>query len=359
MGDAVGSKGKDISFNWKQYMSQHEGIMMPSAPLWFARRPRRNRKSPAIRALVQETRLHPAQLVAPLFAIDGKELRIPVPSLPDVFRCSPDVLVTECRSLARVGISAVNLFCYTPATLKDAHGSEATRKGNLLQRVIAEIKAALPECLVMADIALDPYTSHGHDGVTDTHGNILNDPTLEVLSEMAIRAAEAGVDVVSPSDMMDGRIGYIRRALDSAGFAHVSILSYAAKYASSLYGPFRNALDSAPQFGDKKSYQMNPANAREALLECQLDEEEGADMLLIKPALTNLDIIARVRAHTHLPLGAYQVSGEWAMIKACAQNGWMDEEQALLESLLVIRRAGADFIFTYGARMAAERLCSA
>lgn len=333
-------------------MKQHEG----APPFSLARRPRRNRKSSAIRALIQETRLHPAQLVAPLFAIDGSNLRIPVPSLPDVFRCSTDVLVTECRALAKVGISAVNLFCYTPALLKDATGSEATRKGNLLQRAITEIKTALPECLVMADIALDPYTSHGHDGVTDERGNILNDPTLERLAEMAILAARAGVDVVSPSDMMDGRIGYLRRALDNEGFAQVSILSYAAKYASNFYGPFRDALDSAPQFGDKKSYQMNPANAREALLECQLDEEEGADMLLIKPALTNLDIITRVRASTQLPLGAYQVSGEWAMIKACGQRGWINEEQALLESLLVIRRAGADFILTYGARMAAEQL---
>jgi porphobilinogen synthase len=230
------------------------------------------------------------------------------------------------------------------------------KKNNLLQRTISALKKELPELCVMADIALDPFTTHGHDGIVDDSGYVVNDITIKALAEMSLRAAEAGCDIVSPSDMMDGRIKGIREVLDKEGFTNVGILSYAAKYASSLYGPFRDALDSSPQFGDKKSYQMNPANWREALLECALDEQEGADLLLIKPALSNLDIIAKVRAETNLPLGAYQVSGEWAMMKAASQNGWLDFDRLLLETLLCIRRAGADFIFTYGAKAAATLL---
>jgi porphobilinogen synthase len=326
------------------------------SPITLFCRPRRNRKSAAIRALVQETRLHPAQLIAPFFVIEGLHQREAIATLPDTFRLSVDEVIKESEALLALGIRAINLFCYTPAIQKDSNGSQAVQKDNLLQRSIRQIKRALPELLVMSDIALDPYTSHGHDGVVGEDGNILNDPTLEILAQMALRAAEAGCDVVSPSDMMDGRIGYLRKALDQHGFQQVGILSYAVKQASSFYGPFRQALDSTPQFGDKKSYQMNPANVHEALLECQLDEQEGADMLLIKPALTNLDIIAKVRSATHLPLGAFQVSGEWAMLKAAAEQGWIKEENALMEALLAMRRAGADFIFTYGAKKAAQLL---
>lgn len=315
------------------------------------RRPRRLRESPFMRALVQETTLSSSDFVAPLFVTDGP--RTAIASLPGVSRLPIPDLLKEIELCKKAGIKAINLFCYSQE--KDALGSEAIRKGNLLQRAIHAIKSEIPEMVVMADIALDPFTDHGHDGVV-CDGKIVNDTTVEQLIEMSLRAAEAGVDVVSPSDMMDGRVGAIRQALDQAGFQHVSILSYAAKYASAFYGPFRDVLDSAPKFGDKKSYQMDPANCREALLECALDEEEGADFLLIKPAMTNLDIIAKVRAQSNLPIAAYHVSGEYSMIKAAAKLGWLDEERALFEQMLVIKRAGADFILTYAARQLAERL---
>jgi porphobilinogen synthase len=320
------------------------------------RRPRRNRHTIAIRELVQETHLRTQQLIQPLFVQEGNKLKTPISSLPDNYRLSIDECVKEAEELLSLGVQCVNLFCYTPHEQKDLNATAATEKNNLLQRSIAALKKAHPELCVMADIALDPFTTHGHDGLVDETGYVVNDPTITVLQEMSLRAAEAGCDIVSPSDMMDGRIKAIRQALDKQGFHNTGILSYAAKYASGFYGPFRDALDSSPQFGDKKSYQMNPANWREALLECQLDEEEGADLLLIKPALSNLDIIAKVRNQTNLPLGAYQVSGEWAMIKAAGRNGWIDETRVLLETLLCIRRAGADFIFTYGAKQAARAL---
>ncbi|MDB6081478.1 MAG: porphobilinogen synthase [Chlamydiia bacterium] len=329
--------------------------MLTDGFLEITKRPRRNRKSDALRSLIQETRLHPNDFVAPFFVVEGSCKKIPILSMPGVFRFSIDELLKELTGYVDIGIRAINLFCYTPEEKKDSLGSEARREGNLLQQAIKMIKNKYPELLVMADIALDPFTDHGHDGIVINH-RVANDPTIEALSEMALRAAEAGCDVVSPSDMMDGRIGYIRKALDKAGFHDVGILSYAAKYASAFYGPFRDALDSAPKFGDKKNYQMNPANSREALLECALDEEEGADMLLIKPALTNLDILAKVRQQTMLPLGAYQVSGEYAMIKVAAEKGILDEKRAFFESLLAIKRAGADFIFTYAAKQVAEEL---
>lgn len=319
------------------------------------RRPRRNRTSDSWRGLAQETRLAASQLIAPLFVMNtpGKQ---PISSMPGIYRHSIDSLLQEIEELQAYGVQAVNLFCYNENEKKDHLGTEAYRTGNLLQRSIQAIKSRFPKVLVLADIALDPFTSHGHDGLIDASGIVLNDPSLVALTEMSLRAAEAGVDLVSPSDMMDGRVGYIRKQLDSHGFHGVGILAYCVKYTSALYGPFRDALDSAPQIGDKKSYQMSPANVREALLECALDEEEGADMLLIKPAITSLDVIARVRTQTNLPLGAYQVSGEYSMIKAAAEKGWIDGDRMMMESLIAIRRAGADFILTYAAKDAAKSL---
>ncbi len=315
-------------------------------------RPRRNRKSAAIRSLLAETSLESRHLVAPFFVMEGHKLAVPINSMPGVYRYSIDTLLKAVEEHAKAGIQAINLFCYVTDHEKDEKGSVATKKGSILQRAISAVKQAFPDMAVCADIALDPFTSHGHDGIVKD-GKILNDPTIEVLCEMALRAAEAGADVVSPSDMMDGRVGCIREALDKAAHTEVSILSYAVKYASSLYAPFREALNSAPQFGDKKSYQLDPANSRQARIECLLDEQEGADMLLIKPALTSLDIIAAARKESCLPIGAYQVSGEYAMIKAAALQGWIDEEKVLYETLLSIKRAGADFIFTYAAKQIA------
>lgn len=329
---------------------QTDAIVLPTKRL------RRNRKSAAMRALVQETYLVAAQLVAPLFVQEGKNEKIAIKSLPETYRLSIDMLIQEAKELYALGVKSVNLFCFIPQEMRDPTGSEATRMGNLMQRAISSLKDAIPELLVMADVALDPFTSHGHDGLVDENGYVMNDASLEVLCEMSLRAAEAGCDVISPSDMMDGRVQAIRHALDKSGFENVSILSYAAKYASSLYGPFRDVLESSPKFGDKKSYQLSCTNVREALLECALDEEEGADMLLIKPAITNLDVIAKLRGQTNLPIGAYQVSGEWAMIQAAKNMGFADEMRLLLEMLTSIRRAGADFIFTYGAKKVAKVL---
>ena len=322
----------------------------------LSRRPRRNRRTAAIRGLVQETHLHPSQLVAPLFIVEGQSQQQSIASMPGAFRYSFDLLLKEVMTLYRLGICAVDLFCYIPTEKKDVQGSEAIKQGNLLQQAIRLLKQEIPEICLMVDIALDPFTTHGHDGVINEQGIVDNDVTLLVLGQMSLLAAEAGADIVAPSDMMDGRVGYIRTALDQAGFSSVGILSYAAKYASAFYGPFREALNSAPKFGDKKSYQMNPANVREALLECQLDEAEGADMLLIKPALPYLDVIAKVRDMTILPVGAYHVSGEYAMVMAAAQNGWLDATRIFEECLISIKRAGADFILTYAAKQVAESL---
>lgn len=323
---------------------------------YLNRRPRRNRKSPAIRALVNETILLPSHLVAPLFIMEGEQVRQPINSMPGINRISIDVAIQEVEKLYGLGIRAIDLFCVIPADKKDRWGSEAVRRGNLLGEAIKKIKEAIPEICIMADIALDPYTDHGHDGVLDDQGDVDNDATLALLAEMCLLAAEAGVDVVAPSDMMDGRVAHIRQTLDENGFPAVSILAYAAKYTSAFYGPFREALDSAPKVGDKKSYQLNPANVREALLECNLDEKEGADFLLIKPAMAYLDVIARLREMTHLPLAAYHVSGEYAMVMAAAERGWLDADQVFMESLIAIRRAGADFILTYAAERIARIL---
>jgi len=313
-------------------------------------RPRRNRKSPAMRGLVQETRLHSSDFVVPFFIVEGENVIQPVETMPGVSRYSIDLAVREAEQLLKSGIRAIDLFTVVPIEKKDSHGSEAIRASNLLCRAVSAIKKALPEMCVMVDVALDPYTSHGHDGVVDADGNILNDETIDILMQMSVLAAQAGADVIAPSDMMDGRVSYIRQALDQSGFHNVSICSYAAKYASSFYGPFRDALHSAPKFGDKQTYQMNPANIREALMECSLDEAEGADMLLIKPALAYLDVIAAVKNQCDIPVGAYHVSGEYSMVMAAAERGWVDADKVFMESLLSIKRAGADFIFTYAAK---------
>jgi porphobilinogen synthase len=323
-------------------------------PEALMRRPRRNRQTSAIRGLVQETHLHPSQLVSPLFIVEGHHQNQPILSMPGISRYSLDLLLREVLHLYQLGIRAVDLFCYVPAEKKDPEGSEAIRENNLLQQAVRLLKQEIPDLCVMVDIALDPFTTHGHDGVLNDRGTIDNDATLVILGQMSLLAAEAGADIVAPSDMMDGRIAYIRSTLDQAGFTSVGILSYAAKYASAFYGPFREALHSAPKFGDKKSYQMNPANVREALMECHLDELEGADMLLIKPALSYLDVIAKVREATSLPVGAYHVSGEYSMVMAAAQQGWLDPQKVFEECLLSIKRAGADFILTYAAKLIAE-----
>ncbi|MBB64412.1 MAG: porphobilinogen synthase [Waddliaceae bacterium] len=319
-------------------------------------RPRRNRKSAAIRSLVQENRLHPSDFVLPLFAMEGNGIEEPVLSMPGVFRQSLDKMLKTIERACYYGIPAIELFSLVPEELKDISGSESLNPNGLQQRAVREIKKEFPHLCVMADVALDPFTSTGHDGVVNEKGIILNDESVSILADFSVSLAEAGVDVVAPSDMMDGRIEAIRQALDLNGFFDVSILSYTMKYASAFYGPFRDALNSAPKFGDKKTYQANPANSREALIEAELDEAEGADLLLVKPGIAYLDILAKIRAQTALPLGVYQVSGEYAMIKAAAEKGWINGEEVMMESLMSFKRAGADFIFTYSAIEACEYL---
>ncbi|QQL45442.1 porphobilinogen synthase [Sulfuriroseicoccus oceanibius] len=319
-------------------------------------RPRRNRKSPAIRSLVRENSLSPADFVLPLFLHEDAE-NTPIDSMPGVTRWSLDGLVEEAKQAFELGIPAVVLFPKIPDEQKSPKGDECYNDDGLVPRAVRALKAAVPALTVITDIALDPYNSDGHDGIvtTDEHGNqhILNDETVDILCEQALCHARAGADIVSPSDMMDGRIGEIRAVLDEEGFENVSVLSYSVKYASAFYGPFRGALDSAPKEGDKKTYQMDPANRREALREVVLDEEEGADMVMVKPAGAYLDVISAVREATVLPLAAYQVSGEYLMLKSAADAGWIDEQAAVLESLTAIKRAGADFILTYFAKQAA------
>ncbi|NGX57614.1 MAG: Delta-aminolevulinic acid dehydratase [Chlamydiae bacterium] len=325
-------------------------------PEYLVRRPRRNRKDSSIRSLIQETRLHPSNLVAPLFIIEGQNEKQALPSLPGVYRYSVDFLIQEVQELYQLGIRAVDLFPIIPPERKDPFGSESLRPGNLLQTTLEALKREIPEMCLMVDIALDPYTDHGHDGLVTEEGEIDNDTTLDVLAEMSLNAADAGADVIAPSDMMDGRVAHIRHKLDSYGHTNVNILSYAAKYASALYGPFRDTLGSGLKKGDKKSYQMNPANVREALIECTLDELEGADFLMIKPALSYLDVIAKVREQTNLPIAAFHVSGEYAMVLAAAEKGWCDADKVLWEHLTAIKRAGADFILTYAAKGFAKNL---
>jgi porphobilinogen synthase len=321
----------------------------------FINRPRILRASPAIRSMVQETSLLPQQLIVPLFIVEGENLQEEISSLPGYFRRSLDRTLDEAAVVYDLGIRSVLLFVKCPDERKDNRGTEALRADGLMQRAIRAIRQQVPGLLVMTDVALDPYSSYGHDGIVSGE-EIVNDATVDVLAHMAVSHAEAGAQFVAPSDMMDGRIGGIRRALEKAGHHQTGIMSYSAKYASCFYGPFRDALDSAPGFGDKKTYQMDPANRREAIKEVLLDVEEGADIVMIKPALSYLDIIREIRNEVTVPVSAYQVSGEYAMIKAAAQKGWVNEEQAILETTLSIRRAGADLIATYFAKELV-RLC--
>lgn len=307
---------------------------------------RRNRQTEAIRSLVQETWLSPANLIHPFFLLEGSE-KEPIPSMPGVDRLPLNELLRQAEYLHAQGVPAIALFPTVDRALKTEQGVEAWNAEGLIPRAIRTLKKNLPSLCVIADVALDPYTSHGHDGIASPSGKILNDETLECLSCMALTLAEAGADFVAPSDMMDGRVGSIRKALDSAGFIHTGILSYAVKYASSLYAPFRDALHSHLAFGDKKTYQMNPANRREALLEASLDEEEGADILMVKPATLYLDVIAKLREESHKPIAAYHVSGEYAMVMAAHEKGYLHAEKVFYEMLLSIKRAGADMIFTY------------
>ncbi len=318
-------------------------------------RPRRNRKSAVIRNLCRETDLSADRLIYPLFLHEDSQDE-PLDSLPGQFRFCVKGLVSEIQKAKSEGIGAFVLFPKIPDEQKNSTGDEAFNPDGLIPRAIQAIKAEVPDAVVITDVALDPYSSDGHDGILSPDGRILNDETIDVLTQQALCQAEAGADIIAPSDMMDGRVGAIRSVLDANGFEEVSILSYTAKYASAYYGPFRGALDSQPRSGDKKTYQMDPANAREALREVDLDENEGADMLMVKPAGPYLDIIKRVREATTLPVAAYQVSGEYLMIKAASQSGWLDEKKVALESLVGIRRAGADMILTYYARDAARWL---
>jgi len=322
-------------------------------------RPRRNRRTAAIRSMVCETTLSPADFILPMF-LHEEGADTPVGSMPGVTRWSLESLVREAGAAQVLGIPAVVLFPRIAEALKSPHGEECGNDDGLVQRAVGALKAAHPGLCVITDVALDPYNSDGHDGIVsrDSQGNlsILNDETVEILCRQALSHARAGADIVAPSDMMDGRVGAIRAALDSEGFTDVSILSYTAKYASAFYGPFRGALDSAPKEGDKRTYQMDPANVREALREARRDEDEGADMLMVKPAGMYLDVITRVREATTLPVAAYQVSGEFLMLKSAAAAGWLDEKAAVLESLTAIKRAGAAMILTYFATRAASWL---
>ncbi len=318
-------------------------------------RPRRNRVNRAMRGFAAETTLASSNLVWPMFVQEGERQRTPIVSMPGINRLSIDELVAEAERAAEVGVSAVALFPKIDDELKDSVGRESLNPDGLLQRAVRALKAKLPETLVITDVALDPYSCDGHDGIV-RDGQIVNDESVEVLAQMAVAQAQAGADVVAPSDMMDGRVGAIRTALDAAGFTDVAICSYCIKYASAFYGPFRDALDSAPRAGDKKTYQMDPRNVREGLREIMLDEAEGADWLMVKPGLPYLDVIRMTREATALPVAAYHVSGEFAMLKAAAANGWLDYEACLLEALTCLRRAGADIIFTYGAVDAAQAL---
>ena len=334
--------------------------------LSLVERPRRLRRTDALRRMARETVLTPADLVQPFFIVDGAGRREPISSMPGQFRLSVDLLIEEARQLQALGVPAIALFPKIDDARKTPGGEEAWNDQGFLPRAVRALKDACPDLMIIGDIALDPFTSTGQDGLTDEvawpggttkTAEIVNDPTVEALCKQALCEARAGVDVVAPSDMMDGRIGAIRAALDDAGFERVCILSYAAKYASAFYGPFRDALDSAPRGGlDKKTYQMNPANQKEALREVRLDVEQGADLVMVKPALPYLDVVSLVKNAVDVPVAAYQVSGEYAMLQAAGQNGWLDYDRCMMESLVSIKRAGADVIFTYAAKDIAGRL---
>jgi porphobilinogen synthase len=329
--------------------------MANSSALELVQRPRRLRRTAGRRAMVTETVLRPADFIAPLFVVEGKAPPDEIKSMPGVFRLNLKDLVKECRALFKLGVPAVALFPKLDPKLKDAEGTQALKEDTLVLRAVRAVKKAVPELTVITDVALDPYTSHGHDGVlTPALDDVANDRTVEILAKMAVLQARAGVDFVAPSDMMDGRIGAVRRALDAAGYTDTGILAYSAKYNSAYYGPFRDAVGSAQAAGtrllSKATYQMNPANRREAITEVMLDDAEGADILMVKPAGLYLDIIREVRAATRKPVAAYQISGEYAQIHAAARLGWLDLARCRHESLLAIKRAGADLILTYFAK---------
>lgn len=317
------------------------------------RRPRRNRKSEAIRAMVEETRVTTDDLIFPLFLIDGTNKKVEVGSMPGIFRFSTDLMLKEIEECLKLGIRAFDVFPAVEDQYKDKTATKSYDPNFFYLKALREIKKQFPEACIMTDVAMDPYSSDGHDGYVKD-GKIVNDITLEILGKMALAQAETGIDILGPSDMMDGRVGYIRNILDENGFAETSIMSYTAKYASGFYNPFRDALDSAPKFGDKKTYQMNPANRTEALIEAELDTAEGADFLMVKPALAYLDIIRLLKDNSSLPVTAYNVSGEYSMIKAAALKGWLDGERVMKETLLSIKRAGADIILTYFAKEFAQ-----
>lgn len=325
---------------------------MPHGQFPFIRG-RRLRTSSAIRKMVAEHNLKPADFIAPLFVMEGEDNKVEIPSMPDYYRYTLDRLMDEVRELKEVGIQSVLVFAKVPDDKKDNKGTEALNAEGLMQRSVRAIKEEFPDMLVMTDIAMDPYSSYGHDGIVED-GEILNDESVEVLAEMAVSHAKAGADMVAPSDMMDGRIGAMRKALDEAGYKHTGIMAYSAKYASSYYGPFRDALDSAPGFGDKKTYQMDPANVKEAIKEAKLDEQEGADIVMVKPGLPYLDVIRAVKENVSVPVSVYNVSGEYAMLKAAAEKGWLNEEEVMMESLVGFKRAGADLIATYFAKQASK-----
>lgn len=312
-------------------------------------RPRRLRRTASLRTMVRETHLLVEDLIYPLFVMEGEDQQVEIESMPGCFRFTLDRLLQEVEQAAALGIPAIALFPAVPEEKKDPTGSECFNPEGLIQSCVRQLKQSFPQVTIVTDVALDPYNSDGHDGIVKD-GVILNDETVEILVKQALSQAEAGTDVVAPSDMMDGRIGAIRTALDEHGYTDVAILAYSAKYASAFYGPFRDALGSAPKAGDKKTYQMDPANIREAIKEVGLDEAEGADMVMVKPALAYLDVIYQVKESTHLPVVAYNVSGEYAMIKAADQRGWLDGKKAMLESLTAMKRAGADLILTYFAK---------
>jgi porphobilinogen synthase len=321
----------------------------PSSTLKLLSRPRRLRRTPALRRMVRETQLSVDDLIYPLFVMSGEVQKVEIASMPGCYRYSLDLLLREVQAVFELGINAIALFPLIPYDQKDNAGTESYNPDGLIPRAVRAIKQAVPDILIITDVALDPYSSEGHDGIVQD-GKILNDETVAVLVKQALVQAEAGADFVAPSDMMDGRVGAIRQALDAERWINVGILAYSAKYASAYYGPFRDALDSAPKFGDKKTYQMDAANAREAIKEVDLDIAEGADIVMVKPALAYLDVICQIKQHTNLPVAAYNVSGEYATIKAAAQQGWMDEKKVVLETLTSMKRAGADLILTYFAK---------
>lgn len=313
------------------------------------RRNRRLRTGAAIRSLVQETTITPRDFIVPLFVVEGTGVKEEIASMPDYYRFSLDLLNKEVKELWEMGLKSVLLFVKVPNPLKDNKGTEALNKDGLMQRAIKAVKDAAPDMYVMTDVALDPYSSYGHDGIVED-GKILNDATNEVLAQMSVSHAQAGADMVAPSDMMDGRILYIREALEENNFTDCGIMSYSAKYASAFYGPFRDALDSAPGFGDKKTYQMDPANRSEAIKESLMDIDEGADILMVKPGLCYLDIVRDLRNEIELPIAVYQVSGEYAMLKAAAEKGWLDHDAVMMEQVTAIKRAGANLIASYFAK---------